>query len=89
MAEELQPVARREIVALLLAGRFLEHDLGAESAFHRLWRPGSGMERAGDEFPERLEILERRAIRIVIMRRGVVQVGGEPQRVANAGLFHE
>ena len=47
------------------------------------------MERPGDEFPERLEVLEHRAIRVVIMRGGVVQIGGEPQRVADTGVFDE
>jgi len=32
MAEELQPVAGREVIALLLAGRFLKHDMRAERA---------------------------------------------------------
>src|SRR6478736_5600215 len=50
--------------------------------------PGPGMQRAGDEFPERLEILEGGAIRIVMMRGGVVHVGGQPERVPDTGAFH-
>ena len=47
------------------------------------------MQRAGDELPERLEILEYRAVRIVVMRGRVMHVGGQPHRVADAGALHE
>ena len=52
-------------------------------------RPGAGMQRAGDELPERLEILKDGAVRIVMMRGGVMHVGGQPDRVADAGAFHK
>ena len=47
------------------------------------------MERAGHELPERLEVLERRAVRIVIVSGGVVHVCRDPHRVANAGMLDE
>ena len=47
------------------------------------------MERTGDEFPERLEILEHGRVRIVIVRGGVMHVGGDPDRIANAGMLDE
>src|ERR1700730_15552571 len=50
---------------------------------------GAGVNRTGDEFPERIEILERRLARIEIMRRGVVHVGREPHGVADSGALDE
>src|SRR5262249_22196383 len=47
------------------------------------------MQRPGNELPEWLEILKRGPVRIVIVRRGVVQVGGEPERIAYASSFDE
>src|SRR5439155_21875355 len=40
-----------------------------------------------NELPERFEVLELRLVRIVIMRGGVVHVGGEPDNIANAGTL--
>ena len=47
------------------------------------------MDRPGNEFPKRLEILECGPVRIVKMRGRVVQVGGDPQRIADAGVLDE
>ena len=47
------------------------------------------MQRPGDEFPERLEVLEHRPVRIVVVRGRVVHVGGQPHRVADAGVLDE
>src|SRR5215831_3778909 len=57
MSEELQPEAGREIVALVRAAAFLEHRARPKRVVERPRMPGAGVERAGDEFPERLEIL--------------------------------
>ena len=89
MAEELQAFARRQVLALLLARRLHVDELRAEGLVERVGAEGAGMDRAGHEFPERLEILECRLVRIVVVRRGVVHVGGEPDRVADAGVLDE
>ena len=47
------------------------------------------MQWAGNEFPERLEILEHGAAGIVAMRGRVVHVGGEPDDIAHAGTLDE
>src|SRR5436305_13881892 len=47
------------------------------------------MDRARYELPERLEILEHRFVGIVVMRRGVMHVGGDPHGVANSGMLDE
>src|SRR5262249_19437452 len=86
--KELQTEARREIVSLLHAA-LLIHRLRAECVIELSGRPGACMERARDELPERLEVLEDRAARIVIMRRPIVHVGGQPHRVANTIGFDE
>ena len=44
----------------------------------------AGVRRAGDELPERVELGERGARRIVVMRRAVVDVGRDPDDVADA-----
>ena len=73
------------------------------SALHPLWKiavgaervvqvtrpPASGVDRTGYELPDRLEVLKYRAIWIVVMRCGVVHVGGDPRRVAHTGMFDE
>ena len=78
-----------EVVGLALAAAHLEHRARTEGVVEPARRPGAGMDRAGDEFPERVEILEHRAVRIVVVRRGVVHVGGDPDRVDDAGMLHE
>src|SRR5262245_64860105 len=47
------------------------------------------MDRTGDEFPERLELLEHRRIGIVIVSGGVVHVGGQPDGVTDARMLDE
>src|SRR6195256_3963239 len=58
MAEELQPEARRQVVALAVAASLLENGLRAEGVVELLRTPGAGVDRTRDEFPEWLEILE-------------------------------
>src|SRR5215831_10922694 len=58
MAEELQPEAGRQVVALRAAAPLLENCARTERVVERLRTPGAGMERTGNEFPERLEVLE-------------------------------
>src|SRR5262249_37896747 len=89
LAKELQSITRCKVVALHSACGLVKGDLRAERAFQRHRRPGPGMQRPGNELPEWLEILKRGPVRIVIMRGGVVQVGGEPERIAYAGTFNE
>src|SRR5262249_23793435 len=72
MAEELQPEAGRQVVALCAAAPLLEDRARTEGVVERLRSPGAGMEGAGNEFPERLEVLEHGRVGIVMMRGGVV-----------------
>src|SRR5262245_44489635 len=89
MAEELQPEAGRQVVALSAAASLLENGARTEGVVERLRPPGAGMEGAGNEFPERLEVLEHGRVGIVIMCGGVVHVGGDPDRIADAGMLDE
>src|SRR5262249_1080665 len=75
MAEKLQAVARRLVRR---AGCLHVDDLPSDPLVGRIWREASGVDGARDELPERLEILEYRLVGIVIMRSGIVHVGGEP-----------
>jgi hypothetical protein len=87
VAEKLRSVRRRQ--ALSLWGPFLEHDLGAKRLVGvlRLERPG--MDRAGDKLPERIEVLERRFVRVEVKRGGEMHVGGDPDSIADAGALRE
>src|SRR5262249_18440160 len=89
MSEKLQAEAWSEVVTLRLARRALENHLRTESPIHGARCPGARVNRTGNEFPKRFEVLENRVVRIEIVRRGVVKVGGDPYRVANGGMIHE
>src|SRR5262245_41431024 len=89
MAEELQPEAGRQVVALCAAAPLLEDRARTERVVELLRSPGAGMEGAGNEFPERLEVLEHGRVGIVMMRGGVVHVGGDPDRITDAGMLDE
>src|SRR5713226_10316026 len=65
-AEELQSETRGEIFALLRAAAFLKHRLRTERIIQLAGTPCPRMKRTGDEFPERLELLKHRAVRIVM-----------------------
>src|SRR5262245_46248432 len=86
MAEELQALARRPVRRLR---RLYVDALRPERVVERVLRKAARVERTRDELPERLEILEHRFVGIIVMRRSVVHVGGEPQRVADAGMLDE
>src|SRR5215467_7086026 len=58
MAEELQPEAGRQVVALCAAAPLLEDRARTERVVELLRSPSAGMEGAGNEFPERLEVPE-------------------------------
>ena len=47
------------------------------------------MDRSGYEFPERLEVLEGGLVGIIVMRGGIMHVGRQPYRVADAGVLDE
>ncbi len=89
VAEELQPIAGRQVLPLRLGRRFDVDLLRAERLVERVRAKRAGMDRPRHEFPEWLEVLERRLVRIVIVRGGVVHVGGEPYGVAHAGMLDE
>src|SRR6516165_6450325 len=89
MAEELQPEARRQILSLLLAGRLHIDELRSERGVERIGAEGAGVDRSGYELPEWIEVLEGGLVGIIIMRGGVMHVGGKPERVANAGMLDE
>src|SRR5262249_38688787 len=89
LPEELQPEARRKIIGLFAAASFLEYRAWAKSVVERLRPPGAGMDRTGNEFPERLEVLEHRRVGIVIVSGGVVHIGGQPDGVTDACMLDE
>src|SRR6202035_5126361 len=88
-AEELKAETWREIFALLRAASPLEHRRWSKRVVELARPPCPRMQRAGDEFPERLEIGKYRAVRIVIMRGRIMHVGGQPHGVRNPGALDE
>src|SRR5262249_48918369 len=88
VTEELQAVGRSgERDAL--RQRLHVDDLRAERVVDLVLAAGSGVDRAGYEFAERCKVLEHRLVRIEIVRGGIMHVGGEPERVADAGVLDE
>src|SRR4051812_7996060 len=57
-AEELQAETGREVLALSRATAVLIHRDRAKGVVELARAPGAGMQRTGDEFPERLETLK-------------------------------
>src|SRR5690348_9378797 len=82
-AEELEPIARWT-VALHARRHADEFRFRTERGVELVRTERAGVQRARDEFPERIEVGERRARGIVMMRRAVVDVRGNPHDVADA-----
>src|SRR5260370_32869710 len=64
-------------------------DLRPKRQVNLVLEPSAGMDRAGDKFPERIEVLERGLVRIKIVRRRVMHIGREPDGVADAPALDE
>src|SRR5262245_353434 len=73
----------------IAAASLLEHHARTEGVVERLRSPSPGMERAGDEFPERLEVLENGRVGVVVVGGRIVHVGGQPDDVADARVLVE
>ena len=87
-AEELIPLARRTVWFHAGWNR-QEADLRAERAIEIVRPERARVQRPGDEFPERHEVGEARTRRIVVIRRRVVNVGGDPDNVADVAVADE
>src|SRR6516225_9795201 len=72
---------------LLLARCLHEHDLRSERRVELVRPECASMDRPGDKFPERLKILERRLVWIVIVRGRIMHIGCEPHSIAHCGVF--
>jgi hypothetical protein len=84
LSKELQTGKRRII------GRrrgFLKDHLRTEGVVQRVGAKAAGIERAGDEFPERVKISKLRLLGIVVMDRAIVHVGSEPNDVLDPLTF--
>src|SRR6516164_8896730 len=88
MAEELHAGRRRQVL-LVEPRRLDETHLRAKGIVELVRAESAGMERSGDELPERLEILELRLVRIVVMGSRVVHVRGQPHRVVDRRRLDE
>src|SRR6187431_2074517 len=80
LTEELEPSAGRQ-VRLARVGRFLEDHRRPEGVVECAGSEGPRVQRAGNELPERLEVLKHRHRRIVVVRGAVVYVSREPDHV--------
>lgn len=78
--KKLKPGKRRGV--LRRRGLF-KHHLRAEGFIQRVGPKAPRIQRPRDELPERLEILERCPIRVVVMRRAVMHIGSQPHIVAH------
>src|SRR5258705_5727546 len=89
MTEELHAFTGCQVWSLLLAGRLDVAQLRPKRVIEVVGPERAGVQRAGHELPERIEILEHRAVWIIVMRRRVVHVGGQPHRVADGRVLDE
>ncbi len=89
MAEELQAHGGREILALPWRGGLHVFQLRAEGVVEIARAEGARVQRTGHKLPERLEILELRTARVIVMRGRVMDVGREPNDVLDAGMLDE
>src|SRR6476469_2772060 len=72
--EELETCGWRQILALLARRRFHKLDLGPKGHVEIIGTESSGMDGAGDEFPEGRKILEPRFLRRVVVRTRIMNV---------------
>src|SRR5262245_1784433 len=89
MAEELQPIGGATEYGGVTRPRLHVDDLRPKGEVNLVLEPSAGMDRAGDKFPERVEVLERGLARIKIVRRRVMHVGREPDGVADVPALDE
>src|SRR5262245_38382477 len=88
MAKELSAAPWPAVGGRPLAGLAVDH-LRTEGLVRIVQVAAAGVQRSGDELPERLELLKRRLVGIEIMRRREMHVGGDPERVADALALEE
>src|SRR5262249_32097341 len=89
MPKKLHAVAGRQILALLLCRRLHVNQLRTKGIVERIGTKVAGMNRARDEFPERLEILKCRLVGVIIMGGGVVHIRRDPNGVAYGRALDE
>ena len=89
MAEKLKPVGGTTEHGRVVRPRLHVDDLRPKGQVDRVLEPSAGMDRAGDKFPERIEVLERGLVRIEIVRRRVMYVGREPDDITDAPALDE
>src|SRR5262245_58306288 len=89
LAEKLQSIAWRQILALLLARGFHIYKLRSESLVERVWTESTRMNRAADELPERFKILECSLVWIIVVRGCVMNVCRDPNRITNSRALDE
>src|SRR5690606_1292437 len=86
LAEELIAGERRRVCR---RRRLLKNDLWPERVVQAVWPEAARVQRAGDELPERREVREPGASRIVVVCGAVMHVGGEPDDVIDARPLDE
>jgi hypothetical protein len=83
VAEELHAGRGRQVL-LVEPRRLDELHFGPEGVVEFVRSKGAGVQRPGDELPERLEILELRLVGVVVMRGGIVHIRRQPHGVDHA-----
>ncbi|KPY20432.1 putative SAM-dependent methyltransferase [Pseudomonas coronafaciens pv. porri] len=63
--------------------RLLEHQLRAKRLVQHVGAIAARIQWPGHEFPERVKVLKHGSIRLVMMRRAVMDIGGQPDTIAN------
>src|SRR5262249_2150187 len=80
---ELQIERRRQVLALFLGRSLYVRELGPKGGIEIVWPKGTGMDRTRNELPEGIEVLKCRLIRVVVVRRRIVDISREPNGIAD------
>src|SRR5690348_4133464 len=86
--EILTPIERRAVLLQVL-GDAEKYLLGSEGLVDLVGPEGAGVDRPGDELPERVELPELRPFGLVVIGGGIVHVGRYPDHIADAMLADE
>src|SRR5467141_4392214 len=88
MTEELHARRGRQVL-LVEPRRLYELHFGPKGVVKFVRSKGAGVQRSGDELPERVEILELRLVGVVVMRGGIMHIRRQPYGVGDAGRLDE
>src|ERR1043166_9678328 len=89
MSKELQPVGGTARKGGPSTSAFRKHDFRAEGFIDLAYIAVAGVDRTRNKLPERFKVLESRSVRMEVMRRSVMYIRREPNRIHDPSVFDE